>query len=358
MSDTDDRELDRCLIYGAYGYTGDLIARRAATRGQRPILAGRSASKVEGLARELGMESRVFGLDDPAALDAGLEDVDVVVHCAGPFSRTSKPMVDACLRTGTHYLDITGEVSVFEACAARDAEAEAAGVMVMPGTGFDVVPTDCLAAHLSSRLPGATHLTLAFASVGGQTSHGTATTMVENLDQPNLVRRDGELVSVRTGKRRREIDFGRGPKPALGIPWGDVSTAFHSTGIKNIEVFTKVPKAAIAGARVMGVMAGAPGTGLVQRLLKKRIDAGPAGPTDAQRARAFSLIWGQARAGDAVVEARLRTPDGYTLTAHAALEIASRVLQGSVEPGFRTPSMVFGADFVLELDDTERTDVN
>src|SRR6185295_7223829 len=150
---------DRLLIYGANGYTGDLVARLAASRGLRPILSGRSAA-VAALARELGCESRVFALEATEALERGLLDALVVAHCAGPFSRTSRPMADACLRAGAHYLDITGEAAVFEALAARDAEAKARGVMLLPGVGFDVVPSDCLAAHLARRLPTATRLAL------------------------------------------------------------------------------------------------------------------------------------------------------------------------------------------------------
>ncbi|MCB9595355.1 MAG: saccharopine dehydrogenase NADP-binding domain-containing protein [Sandaracinaceae bacterium] len=350
-------DLSKCLIYGAYGYTGDLIARRAAEQGARPILAGRSATKLAPLVEELGLPQRVFGLDDPKALDAGLEGVDVVIHAAGPFSRTSKPMVDACLRTGTHYLDITGEIDVFEACAARDAEAQAAGVMVMPGVGFDVVPSDCLANYLGDRLPEATHLVLAFASMGGKTSHGTATTMVESLGRPNLVRRDGRITEVRLGKLRRDIDFGRGPQPTVSIPWGDVSTAYSSTGIPNIEVYTAVPRAAQVGARVVGFLGGLLASGPIQRIAQGRVDAGPAGPTDAQRARAHSVFFGEARAGARTVRARLRVPEGYTLTAMASLVIAERVLDGAWAAGYRTPAMMYGADFVLEFDGAERTDL-
>lgn len=349
--------LSRCLIYGAYGYTGELIARRAAAGGALPILAGRSASKVAALAEELGLPYRAFGLDDPPALDRGLADVDVVIHAAGPFSRTSEPMVDACLRTGTHYLDITGEIDVFEACAARGGEAERAGVMLMPGTGFDVVPSDCLANHLKRRLPEATHLVLAFTSVGGKTSHGTATTMVESLGRPNRVRRDGALTDVRLGELRREVDFGRGPVPTLSIPWGDVSTAYASTGIPNIEVYTAVPRSAQVGARVAGYLGGLLGSAPVRRRLQRRVDAGPAGPTDEQRARAFSLLWGEAREGTTKVQARLRCPEGYTLTAIASLAIAERVLEGDFAAGYRTPAMMYGADFILELEGTERTDL-
>lgn len=348
----------RCLVYGAYGYTGDLIARLAAKKGLRPILAGRSAAPLEKLAKELDLPSRSFGLDDPSALDAGLEGIDVVIHCAGPFSRTSRPMVDACLRTKTHYLDITGEIEVFEACAAREAEAKLAGVMLMPGTGFDVVPSDCLAMHLVKRLPTATHLRLAFMNVGGASSHGTATTAAEGLSKPNLVRREGLLTAVRTGALSASVDFGRGHVPALGIPWGDVSTAFSSTHVPNIEVYMGLPRAAVWGAKIAGHFGGLLGAAPLQRMIQRRIDAGPAGPTEEQRKSASSLLVGEASDGTTTVSARLRTLEGYTLTALASLEIAERVLAGKAEPGYRTPATVFGPNFILDFDETERRDLD
>ena len=107
------------LIYGANGYTGALIARLAAERGLRPVLAGRSRAGLAAVATPLGLEERVFALEDAAALDAGLAEARVVLHCAGPFAHTARRMADACFRTHTHYLDITGEIAVFEALAAR-----------------------------------------------------------------------------------------------------------------------------------------------------------------------------------------------------------------------------------------------
>src|SRR5687768_8923152 len=144
------------VLYGATGYTGRLIARLASTYDIRPILAGRNPDAVAALARELGFEHRVFSLDDDAALERALRGASAVLHCAGPFSLTSEPMANACLRTGVHYIDITGEIDVFEQLHARDAAARAAGMMLLPGAGFDVVPSDCLAAHLKRRLPSAT----------------------------------------------------------------------------------------------------------------------------------------------------------------------------------------------------------
>lgn len=344
------------LIYGAYGYTGELVARLAKSRGESPILAGRSASALEALGRDLGLESRSFGLDDPSALDAGLAGVALVVHCAGPFSRTSRPMAQACLRTRTHYIDITGEIAVFEALAARDAEAKAAGVMLLPGAGFDVVPSDCLAAHLKRRLPTATQLALGFQSTGGP-SRGTATTAVENLHRGGMIRRGGRLTSVPIAWKTRVVDFGRGPTPAVTIPWGDVSTAFYSTGIPDIEVYLAAPTALRIGLRLARPFRALLASGPVQSYLKKRIQAGPPGPTPEQRARGKSFLWGEATgaAGQHVVS-RLEAPDGYTLTARTAVAIAAKVVAGQAPPGFQTPSRAYGPDFVLEIEGVTRRD--
>lgn len=345
------------LLYGANGYTGELTTRAAATRGLRPVLAGRNRAALEPLARELGLELRSFGLDDPKAVDEGLAGMDAVLHCAGPFSRTAKPMAEACLRTKTHYLDITGEIPVFESMAARDGLAKAAGVMLLPGVGFDVVPSDCLAAHLKRKLPSATRLTLAFFSSAGW-SRGTATTMIENIDKGGLIRRDGKLVRVPSAWKAREIDFGRGPRPCVTIPWGDVSTAYYSTGIPNIEVYTAAPLRMRVGMKLARPFARLLGSAPAQRLLKARVRRGAAGPSAEVRARALAVLWGEvsdAQGGRSA--ARLRTPEGYTLTVLTSLAIVERVLQGHAPAGFKTPSLAYGADFILGIAGVTREDL-
>jgi short subunit dehydrogenase-like uncharacterized protein len=347
---------DRLLIYGASGYTGELVARHSVARGLVPILAGRSSS-IKALATELALEARVFPLDDPASLDRGLDGIKLVAHCAGPFSRTSKPMADACLRTRTHYLDITGEAGVFEALAARDAEAKAAGVMLLPGAGFDVVPSDCLAAHLKRRLPTATRLTLAFQSTGGL-SRGTATTMIENLHRGGLVRRGGVLTPVPPAYKTRFVDFGRGPRKAMTIPWGDVSTAFHSTGIPNIEVYVGVPASTILWLKLLRPFLSLAATGPVQAFLKRRVRAGAPGPSASARARGKCLLWGEVEDdGGRKATARCQTPEGYTLTAMTAVAIAERALAGDAPAGFMTPSKAYGPDFVLGVEGVTREDL-
>lgn len=345
------------LLYGATGYTGRLVARMARDAGLAPILAGRDARALTAMGDELALPVRVAPLDDAAALERALDGVRVVLHCAGPFAHTWRPMADACLRARAHYLDITGELEVFEALAARGPEAARAGVMLLPGVGFDVVPTDCLAAHLAYRLPGATRLALAFKG-SGRLSRGTATTMVENQHRGGAVRRGGKIVRVPPAWRTRTVPFRDGPASVTTIPWGDVSTAFHSTGIPDVEVYTALPASTRRLLRLTRVLAPLLALPPVQAWRKRAIRRGPAGPDDAQLQRGAVHVWGEATdAQGRRVEARLQGPNGYLLTAHAALHIAGRVLAGEHRPGFTTPSLLFGPDLVLELPGIVREDL-
>lgn len=346
------------VIYGSTGYTGRLIVAEALARGLRPRLAGRNADAVRAQAESLGLEWRAASVSDPAALDAALSGARVMLHCAGPFAHTWRAMSDACIRRRAHYLDITGEIAVFEGLARRDVEARAAGIMLLPGVGFDVVPSDCLAAHLARRVPTAERLTLAFRALGG-TSRGTTLTLVANLGSPGAVRRNGKIVPVPQAWRTRQIDFGDGKlRSATTIPWGDVSTAFHSTGIPNIEVYVSMRPALRRAAKASRWLGLVLRNGVVRSLLEARVRRGEAGPSAAQRERGGSVLWGEAVAANgARAEARLRTANGYTLTAQAAVLLAAKALNGVTPVGFQTPSRAYGADAILEIPGITRTDV-
>ena len=345
------------LIYGATGFTGKLTARTAKGRGLRPILAGRNEEKVKAVARPLGFPYRVFELSDAAAIDAALSEVDAVLHIAGPFSATSKPMADACLRTGTHYLDITGEIDVFEALAQRDAEAKKAGIMLLPGVGFDVVPSDCLASHLKRKVPEAVDLKIYIGGLNAL-SHGTAKSMIEAVPQGARVRIDGRIITPSTRPAETDCDFGEGPTPTIVIPWGDVSTAYYSTGIPNKVRMAATPQIR-AGANMPGFVRKIVGTSLVQSLLKARVDRLPEGPDEEVLRAGYRILVGIAtNARGQTARTRLRTSQGYLLTAQTGLEIARRVTAGEAVPGFQTPSLVFGSDFILQFEGTRREELN
>lgn len=343
------------LIYGANGYTGELITRFAVERGLKPIIAGRNKAAIEELAAKHGLEHRVFSLDDTPKLDAALQEVEVVLHCAGPFSITSRPMVEGCLRNKKHYTDITGEISVFETCAALDKKAKDVEVMLMPGVGFDVVPSDCLAMHLKNRLPSATHLTLAFYGMG-RISHGTQATMTMNVGRGGAVRKDGKITLVPAAWKTREIDFGEVKKIGVTIPWGDVATGFHSTGISNIEVYTIAPKSALKLMKLSRYLGWLFATGPFQKYLQSKIPSG--GPTDEERAKGKTLLWGEVVDNEGNrAESRMQAPEGYTITAIGALNIAEKILGGDLTPGYQTPAKAYGADLILEIEGVSRTDL-
>ncbi|MFI9006381.1 saccharopine dehydrogenase family protein [Actinosynnema sp. NPDC053489] len=329
------------VVYGAYGFTGTLVAELAVRRGLRPVLAGRDAAKLRPLAERLGLEHRAFGLHEAAR---HLADVDAVAHCAGPFSATSRPMVDACLESRTHYLDITGEIDVFEAVSRRDEDAKRAGVVLLPGAGFDVVPTDCVAAMLHDALPTATHLDLAFVVQGGA-SAGTAMTAVEGSGGGGRARVAGEIRDVPLGHRRRTAHFRDRPREVGAIPWGDVSTAYRSTGIPNVTTFTTIPGAL---GRLQPLTAPLLRTAAAQRVgraLAKRIG----GPSAATRARTRSEVFGEAWDDDGNrVRAALTGPNAYDLTADSVVKAVRHL--ADVTPGAHTPSSAFGADYVRALD--------
>jgi short subunit dehydrogenase-like uncharacterized protein len=337
------------MIYGANGYTGEMIAREARSRGLTPILAGRSASKIEALSRELGLEHRSFGLESPSELDAGLEGVGLVLHCAGPFSRTASPMVEGCLRNKSHYLDITGEIPAFEYAHTQNERARLAQVVLCPGVGFDVIPTDCVARALKDSLPDATHLVLGF-DQPTVLSPGTAKTSVEFAGKGGRVRKNGRIVAVPLAHSARRIDFGNGRKSAMAIPWGDIATAYYSTGIPNIEVYVPASVLVILGAKLANLFA--PLLRLnsmsdwLQGVIAKRIQ----GPDRATRDRMPSYVWGEAsNARGEKTTARIKTANGYSLTITGSLEVVQHLLQNEVPGGAYTPSMLMGPGLISRL---------
>lgn len=348
---------DKWMIYGVTGYTGGLIAKKAIELGQKPTLAGRNAETVSALASELGLPWAAFSVDNTDAVEAALENHALVLSVAGPFSATADVMMKACIKTGTHYLDVTGEIDVFELAASMNTNAEEAGVTLLPGVGFDVVPSDCLAAHTAARAKAPVSMAIAIKGLGGP-SRGTAKTAVESLGTGTMARKGGVITSMRAGSLLRSFDTGTGDEPYLGVSWGDVSTAYHSTGIPDIEVYFPAEGPIKAMTNMSRFLGPVMGSGFVQSRLKKQIDKMPAGPTEAERIRDTSILQAEVIGSDGTLyRSRLHAPNGYTLTAESAVRSALKTLSGENKPGFQTPSTAFGATFGFELPGCKVTDL-
>ena len=349
-------EPSRWMIYGASGFTGSLIAEEAARRGHQPLLAGRSAAKLAPLAKRLGLETAAARLDDPAGLARAVSGVSLVLNCAGPFVFTSLPMLRACLVGGAHYLDITGEIPVFENIFAYDSSARAKRIALIPGTGFDVVPTDCLAATVAARIKDPVELELAFDALSHM-SRGSFVSGVEGFARGGLERRDGNLTALPYGQGIMTVRFPHGPKTVMPIPWGDLATAYRSTHIPNITTSMRVSRGLASAIQVAGPLAQVLLMASPIRALAKGIGGLTArGPGKSAQANGKSYVW--ARAADvrgASAEAWLETVEAYRFTARSAVRAVERALaEGPV--GALTPSQAFGPDFVLEIEGTRRFD--
>lgn len=342
------------LIYGANGYSGKLVVEEALKRGLRPILAGRSESKIKSMAAAYNLDYKIFSLENVPKVVTQLEGIPLVLNCAGPFSKTTKPLIEACLLAQTHYLDITGELEVFEMAKAYDLQAKDNEIIIMPGVGFDVVPTDCMANHLKKKMPNASHLELAFMTLGGGISHGTMATMVEGLGKNGAIRVDGKIEEVQLGHEGKEIDFGVRKNWTMTIPWGDISTAYTSTGIENIKVFTAIPKTTYNLLKAQQLITPLLQINWVKDLIKDYVDENITGPTPEQNKNGLSLVYGKVHNGhEEGVEARMKGPETYYFTAKLAVHLSQKVLETKEKYGYFTPATLFGPDVVLEIEGVE-----
>lgn len=345
------------LLYGATGYTGRLLARSARDAGLTPVLCGRSEDKLQALATDLALEYRVAGLESPGEIACALDGIGVVLNAAGPFSKTAPPLVEACLHRGIHYLDLTAEVAAIDMASQRSDEARRRDVMLMPAVGFDVVPSDCLAAHVARRSPCARRMYIGVAGLA-LLSRGSAKTSIEVVGEPVWVRREGALKRLPAGSLVRSFDYGDGPSSSIVISWGDVVSAYFTTGVPDITAYFQATSAIRAHDAMVRLFGWAVPFTPWRAWLHASTDLLPEGPTEEQRKQRQAVVVVEVEDDEGgVVRSRLRTPEAYTFSALSALAIASRVLAGDFEPGYQTPARVYGADFVLSLPGVVREDL-
>lgn len=349
------------MIYGAYGYTGILVIEEALNRGHCPIIAGRSEAKLKPIAERYNLPSRAFDLDDIDAIAIAIEDIDILYHAAGPFIHTSDPMIRACIQSKTHYVDITGEIPVFENTFSYDQQAREAGIVLISGVGFDVIPTDCMARYIAEKTPNATQLEIAFAAIS-KASAGTTKSGIELADGGGAVRRNGELRPHPFGKGARTIRFNDRERRVMPIPWGDLATAYRTTGIPNITTYMAMSAPVIRLSRLT--------SGLIPYVMANRtikngliwiVDKFVHGPDENARQRGKSYIWVRAADDNGNSnEAWLETLEGYDFTAVAGVRVIEKMLEMNQTEtpliGATTPALAFGTDFVLDIPNTKRFD--
>lgn len=346
------------LLYGAYGYTGKLIIEEAIQKGNTPVIAGRNPEKLIPLSKESGLDYRVFDLSNQNEINRNIKDFKVIFNAAGPFEKTSLPIVKGCIKVGSNYLDITGEIGVFEQNFTFNEAAIEKEIAIISGVGFDVVPSDCLAKYASEKIPNATHLKLGIAGMSGF-SRGTLKTFLSNIPYGTIIRKNGKLLTLPLGKNPIKIPFMDKERLCYPISWGDISTSYRSTNIENIRVYMSLPNyfKYFTGS-LEPIIRKLFNVDPVRKIVSSWIENNIEGPTKRKRQTAHSYLWAKIRNKDGgSFEAWLKTIEPYRLTAISAIKCI-KIIQNASTPikGALTPSQAFGKDFIMEFPDTKRVD--
>jgi len=336
------------MIYGATGETGSMIAEEAVRQGQRPILAGRSASKLAPLAQRLGLDWVACDLNEPDQLAQVVATVGVVLNVAGPFMISAPSLVRACLDAGVHYLDIAGEIPVLQYLFSQDQAARQRGIALIGSVGFGSVATNGLARYVADQLPDATSLEVAARASNRLSSVGATISTLRGLARGGNVYRNGRLIPFRLGKGLKTLRFPDGPIDIMPAPTGDLLEAYHATNIPNVTAYIPFQR---------GI---APFLPLIQialsfRPLRQRLEAivekrGAKQTAGQEQTPKTSYTWARATAADGrQVEAWLELGEGYQFTAASSVQAVMRVLRDQ-PVGALTPAQAFGWDFVLGIE--------
>jgi short subunit dehydrogenase-like uncharacterized protein len=301
-------------LLGATGYTGRLTAAELTRRGIPHRIGGRSATRLEAVPSQA--ERHVVDLEQPATLDAFLDGADVLITCVGPFTTFGMPVVEAAVRTGTPYVDSTGEFGFMAQVYERYRDAASA---VVPACGFDYIPGDLAAALAVAELGGqADSVDVVYRLRNGKPTRGTARSAAAAMGAAQLA------------PGRIAFEGPDGPLAAVVVPWGEqVTVPLHVPGARvrsGIAAPDLVTRAAAASAPLAPLLA--PLTRLAAPLVGRLAERLPEGPADDVRGQAEALVVAQATAGDRTARVAVRARDGYGLTARMLVE-ASQQIEGT-----------------------------
>lgn len=341
--------LNQIMVYGANGYTAQLIIKDLLKLNVKPVLAGRNKNYIEEVANQFNCQHRIFSVDDESKILENLSGINTLLNCAGPFKYTAKKLIDACLSTKVNYLDIEGEIDVLESIRLYDEKAKGKGIVILPSVGFDVVPTDILAKKLSEKMPDATSLKIGLKNEKGGVSRGTWLTTFEMLGVPGKIRKDGQIIDSIIGEKTFSIKQNGFKFYGISIPWADVYSAYYSTGIPNVGVYMYFPPALSFLRGLSKLLQKIFSNQSIKKTFSNIVIRSKFGPNKKEREKSTSIIIEKLSndKGDSITEA-YRFIDGYCLTASSASNITIRVNNGEVEPGVKTPSLAVGSDFIKQ----------
>ncbi len=340
------------MLYGANGFTAGIMLPKLKVLSCKIILAGRNKEAIALIAKKYGYETRIFDLDHAQIVEKNLQDCGLLLNCAGPFTKTAWPLASACVKVRCHYFDITGELSVFQSLFSLNEAARAAKVSIIPGMGFDIVPSDCLAKMLAEQLPDASSIMIAISTKNTRASHGTMKTLFLNIGMMSLASRNGVGIEpVAKDDTHRNVTFNGRTIMCMRAPLADLFCTPKSTGIEHVDTYLAMPKQFERIVPIVNIVRNLAQRPALNKLFAKAIELLPNGPTAAQQQKGCAYIYGEARTNDnRIARAQLRTHEPYVYTGDALIKGAERFLREGLACGFQTPSLAFGSHFAVEVD--------
>lgn len=319
---------NKLLIYGAAGYTGKIIAARAKELNLDFEIAARQEDKIKVLAKELNVPFHVFNVEDKKGWQKALADKFVLINAAGPFEFTAKQAMNACLRAGVHYLDISAELATYQLAETLDNEAKSAAIQLMSGAGL-FVSYDALAVHLSKLVQEPQELKVGFRHYGGF-SKGSIVSSKNIADLGILIRKNGEIIK-NPNPQSKVFSFGDQAVECIPTPLGGIVLSYKSTGIPNIEEFfsLKLPALDIADLKAENL---------------------PDGPSEEERASGRNGLSGEMTGKNGkVVKAYIDAPSGYALTPLSVVAVAGRILNNDFKIGYQSPGSAYGEEILNDI---------
>lgn len=334
------------LLYGANGYSAQLIIEELLSKNILPVVAGRTHNKIKSAATKFGCEFKIFDLDDFETICNEIVNFKVVLNCAGPFQFTAEKLIKACIKEKVNYIDITGEIPVIEYAWSKNDEAKKAGICIIPSVGFDVIPTDCLSVITARKIKNPQSLEILLQNENVKISRGTLITTIEMMCNSGKLRKEGKIIDSPIGEKVFVKDIGEKKYYGISIPWGDVASAYYSTGIKNITVYLGVNRIIYSLRKVLLQLIKLLRVNLIKSGIIRIIKLLVTGPDEKKRKKVKSYIITSVKNEiESCTDINLVT-EGYTLTKIGAATAVERILQGIDKKGTLTPAMAFGYDFV------------
>jgi short subunit dehydrogenase-like uncharacterized protein len=343
----------KITVFGATGYTGQLIVAELQRLKLPFNIGGRSTLRLAQMAQrlQLGEEVAQIVADplQPATLPALFRyDTRILVNCSGPFTRFGEPVVKAAVETGTHYLDITGEqnfiVRVFDQYGLAASLKQCA---LIPACGVEYALTNWLATLVAAKLEPLDRISTVTNVLRIQATSGTSLSLFQALAAPGFSWEDGHRVRRLAGSQLRIFDFPSGRRSTIWSPFGDMVTLPTHLQVKNVASYIALGPVAARTTHLLAPLLPTLSK-LVNPVLSRLLRSGR-GPTLKERQQAQWEMLALAESPKGSCRATLKAGDAYGLTAHIVGYCAEKLLSPDFKQvGALGPAQAFEAQAALE----------